>query len=185
MGGAGGASGAEPGAPAPPPPADAGRPTDLAPLPRTGILLRLADFPPVNIGSGTGSTGQTSTTTTGGGPDPNTQYIVIGDPTPTCASPYQYVCPNWHVSIGIPPADFKPGVFPLQYGCANLNAWYSMSLADPGGGNCSSGTGGTFSPGTLEILSVTTSGATIRLTNTPSPGFYADGVYQLTRCPAR
>lgn len=180
-GGAGGANGAAPagsstpGAPAPPQPA-----SDAGPAPMTsGILLRLADFPPIQISSGTGST---SVATTGGGPDPNTQYIVLGTAPITCGAPYASgTCGTWQVSIGIPPQDFRVGVFPLH--CSNLISFASFTAPSNGGTDCPGGGGGSFDQGTLEILSLTNVDAIVRLSSTSRLfDFDADGVYRVLRC---
>ena len=180
-GGAGGASGDTPPDAAAPRPFDAGTGVPPAPIPANGIVIRLADIPHLNIGSGTGGT---TVTTTGGvpGPDPNTQDIIIGNTPISCGDPFSYgQCGQWRVSIGILPQDFHVGLFPLH--CSSLNAFYSMTFAAPNGGtDCAGGGGGSFDQGTLEILSITDVDATIRLSGTVSFDLNANGIYRVIRC---
>jgi hypothetical protein len=146
--------------------------------PGSAMLLRYGDFPPVS-GTTTGTSGST-TATTGGGPDPETQYLVFGDAPVSCGAPYgPGTCGHWRVLIGIPPNDFKVGLISLD--CANVNAFFSATGPDRGGGDCSGG-GGSFNHGWLEILKIDADGADVRLSGTWTFDFDANAQYRAPRC---
>ena len=164
--GSGGSSGAAGGA------ADSGIPSG----PATAIVMRYGDIPPTVIGSGTGST------TAGGGTiiDPDTPYLFVGNGPPTCGDPYaDSQCGHWVVIIGIPRSLFQPGILSL----ADRRLTSVMSFRGPyeDGGSCYGG-GGSFLDGTLEIVDAGAS-VSIRLANTTTLEFNANGSYQVARCP--
>jgi hypothetical protein len=166
-GGAAGSSGSSGAAGA----ADSGVPSG----PPTAIVMRYGDIPPAVISSGTGST-------TGGGPiiDPDTPYLFVGNGPPTCGDPYaDSQCGRWVVFIGIPRSLFQPGILSL----ADRRLTSGMSFRGPyeDGGSCYSG-GGSFFDGTLEIVDAGAS-VSIRLANTTTLEFNANGSYQVVSCP--
>jgi hypothetical protein len=166
-------------------PVDAGYLRESGPPPAhtNGFVLRYADLPPIDIGTGS-SGSNVSTVTTSGGPgiDPNTQYIMLGTTPSTCQKPYASgACGTWQVSIAIPPALFRPGV--LSLGCGGVNAYFSETEPAGPSGDCSGGGGGTFWQGTIEILGINDTEVIFRLANTLKFGFDADGFYVLHRCP--
>jgi hypothetical protein len=138
--------------------------------------MRYADIPPAPSGSGTGST------TAGGGTalDPNTVFLFVGNGPPICGDPYRAEpCGKWRVAIGIPPALFQPGVLSLDD--RRLTSSMSVRGPDQGGDICYGG-GGSFYDGTLEIVDAGAS-VNIRLANTATIDFNANGSYQVARCP--
>jgi len=139
-----------------------------------GIALLYSQFP---VDPGTGGTGNSSVAT-GGGPDPNTLFVLISDPgaSATCADPYSYPCDNhWQVSVGIPPAYQKVGT--LQLSDPQFLSYYSISLT------CNSGGGGSFDSGTMEILSIDATQVTVRFQNTDTFDIDANGDHVASRCP--
>ncbi len=145
-----------------------------------GFVLRYGDFPPFVIQTGTTGTSGTTTTTGGTTIDPDTQFITLGTEPSSCTHPHvSGACGYWQVSIAVPPALFKPGVISLA--CGGLNAYFSVTGPDRGGGDCSGG-GGSFYQGTIDILYVDATSVRFRLTNTQNFDFNADGLYSLPRC---
>jgi hypothetical protein len=141
------------------------------------FVIRYGDLPSVAIPP----TGGTSTTTGGGQPiDPDTPFVVIGSNSPTCASPWgQVVCATWRIMIGIPRDLFKPGVLSLSD--TRLMSSSSSRGIDRGVGDCSGG-GGSYSQGFLEILGVDADTAKVRLTDTFTFDFDANGDYAAAIC---
>ena len=139
--------------------------------------MRYADIPGPSSGSGSGSTAAT-----GGGPiiDPDTPYLFVGNGPPVCSDPYAGPsCGKWVVTIGIPRSLFQPGVLSLSD--PRLITGMSVAGPDRGGGDCYFG-GGSFSDGTLEIVESGTE-VGIRLANTATFDFNANGSYQVASCP--
>jgi hypothetical protein len=166
--------------------AGGGRPPrdpDAGPPPNsTGIVIRNGDIPRPDSSSGTGSTG-TTTGQGGSGPgtDPDTKFVILGNAPLTCDDPYRYgVCDRWRVSIGIPPALFKPGVLDLDR--TDIVSYHSIAGPDRGGGDCYFG-GGSFSDGTIEIVSISPTDVVVRLKDTFLFEVDADGVYHAAPCP--
>jgi hypothetical protein len=145
------------------------------PDPASAIVIRYGDIPTNPSGSGTG------TTTTGGTPiDPDTPYVFISTPGPTCQDPMAtQPCGAWRVGIGIPRALFQPGT--LQLNDSRLISYMSSRGTDRGGGDCSGG-GGSFFDGTLEIVDIGATTVNIRLANTLKLDFNADGAYAAKNC---
>jgi hypothetical protein len=152
-----------------------------APAGSTGIVLRYADLPPIGTGS-TGTSGSVGSTSTGGPQiDPDTQYVFLGDAPVACRDPYASgACGHWRVTLGIPPALFKPGV--LQLGCGDVLSSFSVTGPDRGGGDCYGG-GGSFNQGTVEIVSITSQTVIVRLSGTMKFEVDPNGLYQAARCP--
>jgi hypothetical protein len=145
------------------------------PDPASAIVIRYGDIPPSPGSSGTG------TSTTGGTPiDPDTPYVFISTPGPTCQDPMAtQACGAWRVGIGIPRALFVPGT--LQLNDSRLISYMSSRGPDRGGGDCSGG-GGSFFEGTLEIVDIGATTVNIRLANTFKLDFNADGAYAAKNC---
>lgn len=141
-----------------------------------GIALRHADFPPPSSGSGTGSSGG------GGVPiDPETLYVTFGSARSTCEEPFAATaCGEWKVAFNLPPSLQVPGVLSLDD--PRLNAYSSAAGEDRGGGDCSWG-GGSFWQGTVEIVSIDETKLEIRLADTQTFDFDANGTHTVLRCP--
>jgi hypothetical protein len=143
----------------------------------SALVIRYGDLPDPSIPPTGGSSA-----TTGGGPaiDPNTPFVVIGSNSPTCLNPWgQLVCATWRVMIGIPNDLFKPGVLSLSD--TRIMSSASSQGIDRGAGDCSGG-GGSYSQGSIEILSVDASTAKVRLSDTFKFDFDADGDYDVAIC---
>lgn len=130
------------------------------------------------------STGGSSGSTGGGGGeplDPNRIFITFGSQKPVCESPYRSGgCGHWKVGFGVPPELLKAGtVIPLTD--AQLNSYSSFSGPDRGGGDCYGG-GGSFIAGTVEIVSVDDEKILIRLEDTWTFDFDANGEHTIDRC---
>jgi hypothetical protein len=139
-----------------------------------GIAIPFNEIP--SSGSSSGSTGG------GGQPlDPNRIYITFGSQKPVCESPYRSGgCGHWKVGFGVPPERLKAGeVIPLTD--AELNSYSSFSGPDRGGGDCYGG-GGSFIAGTLEIVNVDDDKIVIRLEDTWTFDFDANGEHVIDRC---
>jgi hypothetical protein len=160
------------------------RDPDAGPPPNsTGIVIRNGDIPWPDSSSGTGSTSVTTTGQGGSGPgtDPDTKFVILGNAPLTCGDPYRFgACDRWRVSIGIPPALFRPGVLALD--STDIVSSMSVSGPDRGGGDCYSGFG-SFNQGTIEIVSVSSTDVVVRLQNTFIFEVDADGVYHAAPCP--
>ncbi|WP_437731253.1 hypothetical protein [Sorangium sp. So ce1335] len=122
-----------------------------------------------------------SSSATGGGPSPGPDdlYVLIGAPALSCAEPY-VGCDAWHVSFIIPPAAQVPGIYPLNG--RDLTASFGVNGPDRGSGSCGA-FGGTFGPGVLEIVSIDATKVVVRLSDTPTSEFDANGEYTAVRCP--
>jgi hypothetical protein len=175
--GAGGGSVPVPSDPIDPDPAPEPTP-DPAPEPvpaAGGIAIRYADLPPPSSGS-SGSTGS------GGGTpiDPERIYITLGSQKPRCEAPFEGGgCGSWKVAFGLPPELLKPGV--IELADPRLNSYSSSSGPDRGGGDCSGGAG-SFFDGTVEIVSVDDEKIVIRLADTWTYDFDANGEHTIDRC---
>lgn len=130
--------------------------------------------------------GGSSSTSGGGGVDPNTLFVRIGNYGPACGNSFPYGCtnpPTWSVSIGIPPGMQTPGVYPLSNPA--LDGFASVSGSDSGvDGDCWGG-GGSFTDGTIEIISNDGNTIVVRLAGTSGAGFTefsADGEYTAPIC---
>ena len=146
-----------------------------APVPAAGgIARRYGDFPP--------SSGSSGSTGSGGGTpiDPERIYITFGSQKPLCEAPFEYTgCGSWKVAFDLPPELLKPGV--LELSDSRLNSYSSSSGPDRGGGDCSGG-GGSFVDGTVEIVSVDDEKIVIRLADTWTFDFDANGEHTIDRC---
>jgi hypothetical protein len=135
-------------------------------------------------GSGGASTSGSASSSSGGGVDPNTLYLSIGDQYTTCADPIAPIpCGGYfNVTIGIPPALVQLGSLPLS-----TPGLISVSFETEGGvdpGACGGG-GGSYVDGTLTITDIETT--TVSFTLSGTDGFdvgpeSADGVYVATIC---
>ncbi|WP_199694090.1 hypothetical protein, partial [Sorangium cellulosum] len=126
-----------------------------------------------------GEPGSSSATGGGPSPDPDDLYVLIGAPALSCAHPYAG-CDAWHASFIIPPAAQVPGVYTLNG--RDLTSSFGVNGPDRGGETCAA-FGGTFGPGTLEIVSLDATEVVVRLSGTPTSEFDANGEYTATRCP--
>ncbi|XXT16468.1 hypothetical protein WME94_40170 [Sorangium sp. So ce429] len=122
-----------------------------------------------------------SSSATGGGPSPapDDLYVLIGAPALSCADPYPG-CDAWHVRFIIPPAAQVPGVYTLNG--QDLTSSFGVNGPDTGEDTCTA-FGGTFAPGTLEIVSIDATKVVVRLSGTDTHGFDASGEYTAARCP--
>jgi hypothetical protein len=165
-----------PAEPTEPAPAPTPAPTpDPAPAPGGGgIALRYGDFPPPSSSSGSTGSG-------GGIPiDPERIYVTLGSQKPLCEAPFESGgCGHWKVAFGLPPELLKPGV--LELADSRLNSYSSFSGPDRGGGDCYGG-GGSFVDGTVEIVSVDAEKIVIRLADTWTFDFDANGEHTIDRC---
>jgi hypothetical protein len=163
--------------------AGASMPTPTAPA-AIAILASQMD-------QGTGGAGGSGTSGSGGGTtvDPNTLYLELGTPAPTCAVPTP-VLPcgdSFGVFIGLPPALQQVGTIPLSTPSLNSFASESGPLNEPSAGpdDCPGG-GGSFITGTLDIESIDATQVVFRLSGTGAfdlNGSSADGEYVAARCP--
>jgi hypothetical protein len=123
------------------------------------------------------------------GVDPGTIYVQIGNFSQSCSAHQEPYCVGelvWQVSVGIPPALQVPGV--LQLSDPSLISTFSQN--DPAGptpGECNGG-GGSFTAGTLEIVSIDAGTIVVLLSGTTGGfggfgGFDADGEYTAPICP--
>jgi hypothetical protein len=137
------------------------------------------------FGSSTSSSGQSGVTGSGG-PDPSMLYLEIGSPAPTCAVPMPPTAcgaETFDVSIGIPAALQQAGMVSL--GDPTLLSTFGETTGGPGSG-CS-GSGGSFTEGTLQIVSIDGQEVQFQLTGTLALGSgfpSVDGTYTAPRCPA-
>ncbi|XXX80251.1 hypothetical protein WMF30_15905 [Sorangium sp. So ce134] len=118
-----------------------------------------------------------------GGPvlDPDDLFVRIGNRELSCADPYgDFACGTWEVSIGIPPALQVPGVLNLD--APELISYQSFAGPDRGGGDCYGG-GGSFIEGTIEIVSIDAAQVVVRLSDTDTYEFDANGEHTALRCP--
>lgn len=139
------------------------------------IAIRYSEIPTSNPGSGS-----SSSSGGGSGPHPDTLFIKISDQPVACNDPHaaQECGGHWRVSIGIPPALQVPGVIDL----ASPEVLSYSSATGPGSGaDCWFG-GGSFMEGTLEILSIDADKVVVRLENTWTYDFDANGEYSAMRC---
>ncbi len=135
-----------------------------------------------------GGTSSGTTTSSGGQPlDPNDLFVRISDMGVSCDSPtVELPCgEHWSLSIGIPTAVQQPGVYDLQNSPIAMYSILSESGEpySPAPGDCAMG-GGTLSPGTLEIISISSQEVHVKLNMQPT-GFAVDpsGEYIAPRCP--
>jgi hypothetical protein len=143
------------------------------------IAMLYSQFPDVSGGGG----GTSGTTGPGGGPDPNTLYVMIGNDPIQCTNPYQsQACDStvhWQVSIGIPPSLQKVGTIPLS--SPELISTASDTGPNQGASDCWGG-GGSFIEGTLEITAIDTTHVEGVLSGTQQFEFNADGPFNAQRC---
>lgn len=137
-------------------------------------------------GGGTG-TGGASSSSGGPGLDPNTLFVKIGNDGPACGDTFPYDCNpgiTWQVSIGLPPAMQVPGVYSLDDPA--IIATEAESGSDPGNfgepAACWGG-GGSFTEGTIEVVSNDGATLVVRLQGTSGwVEFNADGQYAAPIC---
>jgi hypothetical protein len=145
----------------------------------------------LNGSAGAGGGGTSSSSSGGGGVDPNTLYVIVGSPVPACADPFgsSAQCgPTFTVSIGIPPQLQQPGTLSLSSAAliSTFSALGSPNSTTPG--DCPGG-GGSFTDGTIEILSIDATQVVFTLSGTmmfAGDGVsddVADGTYVAARCP--
>ncbi|WP_438014875.1 hypothetical protein WMF18_28805 [Sorangium sp. So ce315] len=159
------------------PPVSSG-PTGGGPGPATAgaIALLGSQLPDPSEGSG-------SSSSAGGGPSPapDDLYVLIGSEAQSCTDPQAAVgCGNWRTEFIIPPASQVPGIYTLN-GRDLTSSFYEGGL-ERGDGTCWQ-VGGTFGPGTLEIVSIDATEVVIRLSGTPTGEFDANSEYTAVRCP--
>ncbi len=143
------------------------------PPPPGAIAMFLSQFP-----SNPGDTGSTGT---GGGPAPDTLYVMIGSQGRVCADPFAAVpCGDWQVTIGIPPELQHEGVISL--GEPGVISTFSASGPNQGASDCWFG-GGSFLDGSIEITSMDETSVVFNLSGTTTSDAPADGVYTAIRCP--
>ncbi|HSC89776.1 MAG TPA: hypothetical protein VLC09_21005 [Polyangiaceae bacterium] len=151
-------------------------PTD--PEQTSGVVMRYGDLPALDFDDG-GSDGTSDGSSSG--PDPESLYLVLGNTSLTCAAPRStYACGTWSVTLIVPPELAAPGVVSL--GDPRVISSMSAQGEDRGGGDCSAG-GGSFSDGTLEIVSMNEQEVTVRFFDTWTYDFDINRVYTLPRCP--
>ncbi|MGK3986533.1 hypothetical protein WME99_26040 [Sorangium sp. So ce136] len=139
------------------------------------IALFRSEFP------GEPSNDSASSSSVGGGTgiDPYDLFIVFGAPVSSCADPtYAHGCDNWQLGISIPPALQVPGIIDLS--APEQWSYYVVNSPDSGGG-CSSGEG-SFTSGTMEIVSIDAAEVVVRLSGTDTHDFDANGEYTAARC---
>lgn len=166
------------------PPCDFG--CNPPPHPTTGplaIALFASQMPFDEGGAGGASTGGVGGSGGGGGGlNPDTLFVQIGNTGQICDDPFaaQSCGSQWRVSIGIPPALQVPGVISLS----SPDVISSFSETGPIEANSQEcwGGGGSFFEGTLEIVSIDATSMVVRLANTDTVDFAADGEYSVERC---
>ncbi len=131
-----------------------------------------------------------SSSSSGGDVDSGTLYVMIGSPAPACADPFgsSASCgPAFSVSIGIPPALQQPGTLALNSGVTStFSEMEAASSATPAVCPVS---GGSFTDGTLEIVSIDAAQVVVTLSGTMMfagddvPDEVANGTYTALRCP--
>ncbi|WP_437775883.1 hypothetical protein [Sorangium sp. So ce1097] len=160
------------------PPVSSG-PTGGGPGPATaGAIALLGSQLPDPSGSGS-----TSSAAGGPSPAPDELYVLIGSEAQSCTAPQTAVaCGNWRTELIIPPASQVPGIYPLDG--RYLTSSFYQSGPESGNGTCWQA-GGTFGPGTLEIVSIDATEVVIRLSGDPTGTgeFDIDGEYTAIRCP--
>jgi hypothetical protein len=137
--------------------------------------------------TGGGAGGASTSSSSGGtGVDPNTLYVRIGNYGPTCGGSPSFSCDPvtvWEVSIGLPPAKQSAGgVYSL--GDPDIISTFSESGGSGGAqGDCWGG-GGSFTEGTVEILSNDSLTIVVRLsgTNGGLSDVSTDGTYSAPIC---
>jgi hypothetical protein len=145
-----------------------------------GVPYVLIQNNPPPPGAAVGAGGGTSI-------DPNTLYVEIGNFTPTCVggdpAPVCTSSLTWQISVAIPPALQVPGV--LQLSDPNLLSVFSESGSEGGSPGACAGGGGSFTQGTLEIVSIDADAIVVILSGTSAVGsdFDADGQYTAPICP--
>ena len=127
-----------------------------------------------------------TTTGSGGGVDPNTLNLRIGNYGPTCGNSYSYACTpvtTWQVMIRLPP-DLQGAGTLVPLSEPALNSFFSETGSNGSPGDCWGG-GGSFIEGTLQVLS--NDGATIVVriagSNNGIPDVAIDGDYVAPICP--
>jgi hypothetical protein len=152
----------------------------------TPVAPTALGVPYVLIQNGSPPPGATVGVGGGSSIDPNTLYVEIGNFTPTCVggdpAPVCTSSLTWQVSVAIPPALQVPGV--LQLSDPNLLSFVSESGSQGGAPGTCAGGGGSFTQGTLEILSIDADAIVVILAGTSAVGsdFDADGQYTAPIC---
>ncbi|WP_434042204.1 MULTISPECIES: hypothetical protein [Sorangium] len=154
-------------------------PTGGGPGPATaGAIALLGSQLPGPSGSGS-----SSSAVGGPSPAPDELYVLIGSEAQSCTAPQTAVgCGNWRTEFIIPPASQVPGIYPLDG--RYLTSSFYQSGPERGSGTCWQA-GGTFGPGTLEIVSIDATEVVIRLSGDPTGTgeFDINGEYTAVRCP--
>jgi hypothetical protein len=121
------------------------------------------------------------------GVDPNTLNVRIGNYGPTCggSGTTPFACTpqvTWGISLGLPP-DLQAAGTTVSLGDPALNTFFSESGSNGSPDDCWGG-GGSYTDGTLEVLSNDGSTIVIRLsgTNAGLGDFSADGQYSAPIC---
>ena len=115
--------------------------------------------------------------------DPSMLFLKIGNYAPTCgdSNPPSCVSPaSWQVTIGLPYYMQYPGVYPLSHPAILSTA--SESGSDPDSPGSCWGGGGSFTAGTVAVLSNNGATIVVQLNGTGEFEFNADGQYVLPIC---
>jgi hypothetical protein len=112
--------------------------------------------------------------------DQQTMNITLGSQKPLCEAPFAISgCGQWKVNVGIPPELLVPGV--LELGDSRLVSFASYFGPDRGDGTCHAGAGSYFD-GTIEIVSIDAERIVVRLSDTWTSDFDANGEHTAERC---
>jgi hypothetical protein len=132
-----------------------------------------------------------------GGPiprdQPDTLYVLLGSDGRSCDDPFIESMVNdldcstfWRVELALPPPRQTAG--PIGLGSAEIANGFTRIREDASGGCVV--TGGAFTLGSLEILSIDEQHVSLKIqgasnagTGLPPPGFSPDGTYTAKRCP--
>jgi hypothetical protein len=128
-------------------------------------------------GGNTGGTGGA-----GGGLDPATLHVVIGNSGATCAEPREIVhCAEWAVRIPLPPELQQVGTIPLSRVYGLLSVGGEVRSGDPS--DCGIGMG-SFGDGFLDIQSIDDTRIAFSLSDTWAFDVDVNGSYTAERCAA-
>ncbi|AUX45042.1 uncharacterized protein SOCE26_065230 [Sorangium cellulosum] len=118
-------------------------------------------------------------------PDPDALHLFLGSAAESCADPWSSIActGTYRVTLSLPPAYQKPGIFDLTDPAIAASFTRSVST------ECAAGDLVTdvFDGGTIEILSIDATGVSCRVygshTQLTHGGFDADGLYAASSCP--
>ncbi|XXX73843.1 hypothetical protein WMF30_39975 [Sorangium sp. So ce134] len=116
-------------------------------------------------------------------PNPDDLFIFIGAPVRSCVNPAYFIgCDTWHVDILIPPALQVPGVIDLD-APGVVPFVVANGPHHVGGISCAPSFSGSAFTGTLEIVSIDDEQVVVRLSDSDTEYFDANGEYTAVRCP--